>query len=65
MEELFKNWLKLRKESKDEFGDFLCYCGHTDMCSCANPTINIFKDAIERKVLDVSDTKNGWKSIDF
>jgi len=29
MEEKFKTWLKLRKESKDEFGDFLCYCGHT------------------------------------
>ncbi len=47
MEEKFKNWLKMRKESKDEFGDVLCYCGHTDKCNCGDPTITIFKDSID------------------
>lgn len=65
MEEKFKNWLKLRKMSKDEFGDMLCYCGHTDKCNCANPTITIFNDSIKRGVLDVNDEKNGWKSVEL
>ncbi|WP_339654659.1 hypothetical protein [uncultured Maribacter sp.] len=65
MEEKFKNWLKLRKESKDEFGDVLCYCGHTDKCDCGDPTIDLFNDSIERGVLDVNDAKNGWKTVDF
>lgn len=65
MEGKFKIWLKLRELSKDEFGDRICYCGHTDKCSCANPSITIFKDSIERGVLDVNDVKNGWKSVEF
>ncbi len=65
MEEKFRNWLKLRKESKDEFGDMLCYCGQTDKCDCGDPTIAIFNDSIERGVLDVNDAKNGWKTVDF
>ncbi len=65
MEEKFKNWLELRERSKDEFGDMLCYCGHTDKCDCTNPTITNFNDSIERGVLDVNDAKNGWKSIEF
>ena len=63
MEKKFTDWLELRKSSKDEFGDMLCYCGHTDNCDCGDPTMTIFKDSIERGVLDVSDAKNGWKSI--
>ncbi|WP_340158942.1 hypothetical protein [uncultured Maribacter sp.] len=55
----------MRKSSRDEFGDMLCYCGHTDKCDCGNPTISIFKDSIKRGVLDVSDAKNGWKSVKF
>lgn len=65
MEDKFKNWLALRKLSKDEFGDMLCYCGHTDNCNCADPTVAIFEDSINRGVLDVNDPKNGWKSVEF
>ncbi len=65
MEKKFKNWLELRKSSKDEFIDILCFCGHTDKCDRGNPTISIFKDSIKRGVLDVRDAKNGWKSVKF
>jgi len=64
MENKLKKWLVLRKLSKDEFGDMLCYCGHTYNCDCADPTVAIFEDSINRGVLDVNDSKNGWKSID-
>lgn len=65
MEEKFKNWLELRELSKNEFGDVLCYCGHTYKCNCADPTISIFNNSIKRGVLDVNDPKNGWKSVEF
>jgi hypothetical protein len=65
MEEKFKIWLKFRKLSKDEFGDMICYCGHTEKCSCADPTFINFKDSVERGVLDINDPKNGWKPMEF
>ena len=65
MEDKFNAWLELRKLSKDEFGDMLCYCGHTDSCNCSDPTLTIFKDSIRNGVLDVTDSKNGWESVEF
>ena len=56
-------WIKLRDDSKDEFGDKLCYCGHTDLCSCSNPDRTTFKESVERKAIILNDPKNGWKAI--
>jgi len=56
-------WIKLRDESKDEYNEKLCYCGHTDKCSCSNPDIQTFKDSVKRKTIILGDKNNGWKTI--
>lgn len=61
-EEQFRKWLKLREESIDEYNENLCYCGHTFKCSCSDPSIELFNDAIQRNVLKVKDKNNGWKT---
>jgi histidinol phosphatase-like enzyme len=61
----FKDWLKLRKESEDSFGEQLCYCGHTDKCDCSNPTKTMFKEAVDRGDVKLGDINNGWQSQDI
>lgn len=59
--EEYKDWLKLREESKnneDEPGFGICYCGHTSLCECSDPGYTLFKESIERGVLDPQDPKN-------
>ena len=58
----FRKWLRLRANSKNEYGEKLCYCGHTDMCECGDPDFTTFKDAVERGAIILNDPKNGWKS---
>ena len=58
----FKDWLKLREETKDEHGR-LCYCGHTDKCDCSNPDKELFKESIERGTIILGDKDNGWKKL--
>ena len=58
----YKEWLKLRENSKDEQGQKLCYCGHTHKCECADPDIKTFKDSIKRGTIKLGDPKNGWKT---
>lgn len=59
----YKEWLILREKSKDEFGDKLCYCGHTSKCSCANPGEILFNESVERGTIILGDPDNGWKTI--
>lgn len=58
--EKFKNWLKLREQSEDEYKEKLCYCGHTHKCSCADPDEKTFEESVQRKVLNPEDPENGW-----
>jgi len=57
----YKYWLKVREQSKDEWGEKLCYCGHTCKCSCGNPDKQTFKDSVERKTVILFDKNNGWE----
>lgn len=54
-EEIYKDWLNLRRSSVDEIGDKLCYCGHTDKCSCADPGETLFKESVERGTIILND----------
>lgn len=58
----YKNWLKLRSASLDEFNEKLCYCEHTKYCECGDPDINTFSDSLERGAIILDDTNNGWTS---
>jgi len=55
-------WLKIREESKDRHGEKLCYCGHTNKCSCDDPDKQTFKDSVKRGTIIIFDKKNGWKT---
>lgn len=44
----YKHWIKKRDASKDEYGEKLCYCGHTDKCSCDNPDETLFNESVRR-----------------
>lgn len=60
---MHKKWLELRNNNPDEFGEKLCYCGHTFYCSCSDPDETLFYESITRGVLDPNDPKNGWKTL--
>jgi len=44
----YKTWIEMREKSKDEYGEKLCYCGHTYKCTCSNPDKTLFKESIKR-----------------
>lgn len=56
----YKAWIRMRNNSKDEFGERLCYCGHTHKCSCSNPDKTLFRESVKRKAIDLWDENNGW-----
>lgn len=56
----YENWITLREQSKDEFGEKLCYCGHTYKCSCSNPDENLFNESLKNKTIISNDIENGW-----
>lgn len=58
----YKAWLDLREESKDDLNRKLCYCGHTDRCSCADPDCAAFRDAVANGNIMLWDKDNGWRS---
>jgi hypothetical protein len=60
----YQDWLRLREESTDEWGEKLCYCGHTTHCECADPDYTLFKESWERGTIILNDPSNGWKIID-
>jgi len=51
----YKDWLRVRENSKDEFGEKLCYCGHTFKCACSDPGFDLFKESVERGALNPKD----------
>ena len=61
----FKEWLKLREASKDEWGQKLCYCGHTCNCECADPDFKTFQESVERGTIILGDPNNGWSNIKY
>lgn len=63
MSKKYKNWIKLRNASIDEYNEKLCYCGHTYKCSCANPTKKMFKDHLKNKNIILKDKNNGWTTL--
>lgn len=56
----YRAWIKLRNNSKDEYGEKLCYCGHCYKCSCSNPDKGCFKQNIHCKNIILWDENNGW-----
>jgi len=54
-------WIKLRNKSEDKYAEKLCYCGHTDKCSCLNPDKQLFKESVKRGSVILWDKSNGWK----
>ena len=58
----YKEWLKLRKASRDVYGEKICYCGHTSHCECADPDFETFKESVERGTIILGDSRNGWVS---
>jgi len=59
----YRYWIRIREKSKDEFGEQLCYCGHTDKCSCANPDKQLFRESVRRGNIILWDKENGWKNV--
>ena len=59
----YKYWIRLRGKSKDEYGEKLCYCGHTDKCSCANPDKQLFRESVKRGSIILGDKNNGWQNV--
>ena len=55
-------WIRLREKTIDEYGDKLCYCGHTYKCSCSDPCKKLFKDSVRRGNIYIFDKNNGWIS---
>lgn len=58
----YNYWIRLRDKSKDEYGEKLCYCGHTDKCSCSNPDKQTFKESVRRGSIILWDKNNGWEN---
>ena len=61
--ERYNDWISLREKSKDEFGEKLCYCGHTDKCSCSNPDENLFRESVKNGTIILTDKNNGWGNV--
>lgn len=59
----YKEWIKLREQSRDEYGERLCYCGHTHKCFCNNPDWYMFKESVSNGTIKLWDKENGWKPV--
>lgn len=59
----YKYWIRLREKSKDEYGEKLCYCGHTHKCTCANPDKQLFRESVRRGSIILGDKNNGWRNV--
>ena len=57
----YNYWIRLREKNKDEYGEKLCYCGHTHKCTCANPDKQLFRESVRRGSIILTDKNNGWK----
>jgi len=56
-------WIRLRENGKDEYGEKLCYCGHTDKCSCSNPDKQLFRESVRRGSIILTDKDNKWRKV--
>jgi len=56
-------WIRLRENGKDEDGEKLCYCGHTDKCSCSNPDKQLFRESVRRGSIILTDKDNKWRKV--
>ena len=56
---LWQEWLELRRATGD-FGDRICYCGHTFKCECADPDFECFCSSVLNGSIILNDPKNGW-----
>jgi len=56
----YKEWIKMREKSKDEYGEKLCYCDHTYKCTCGNPDKKCFDESVQRGNIILWDDQNGW-----
>lgn len=56
----YREWLELRKSTLDEFGEKLCYCGHTHKCTCGDPDLQTFLSAVSNGSIKIGDRNNGW-----
>ena len=57
----YNYWIRLREKNKDEYGEKLCYCGHTHRCTCDNPDKQLFRESVRRGSIILTDKNNGWK----
>lgn len=58
----YQTWINMRNKSEDEYGEKLCYCGHTYKCSCGHPDKKCFKESVNRGSIILWDENNGWKN---
>lgn len=56
----YRTWIRMRTKSKDEYGEKLCYCGHTYKCTCGDPDKQCFKESVARGTIILWDENNGW-----
>lgn len=59
----YNYWIRLREKNKDEYGEKLCYCGHTHRCTCANPDKQLFRESVRRGSIILTDKNNGWENV--
>lgn len=59
----YKDWIATREKSKDEYGEKLCYCGHTYKCTCADPDFNLFTESVNNRTIKINDPDNGWENL--
>jgi hypothetical protein len=59
----YKYWISIREQSKDGYGEKLCYCGHTYKCICGNLDKQCFKESVKRGSIILFDKNNGWKNV--
>ena len=48
---IYKLYIWWRNITKDKYGEKLCYCGHTDRCTCGNPDKELFEYNLKRGVI--------------
>ena len=61
----YHKWLKLRADSEDEYGEKLCYCGHTYKCTCSDPDKKLFEESVARGALNPNDPQNDWSETEL
>lgn len=53
----YKSWIRYRMQTRDEYGERICYCGHTTTCNCADPDMQLYRDSVKRGTASLRDLK--------